>query len=514
MMPESTESSPNRRRAVAWGIFFGYGGAVLAVARNIVLVPFYLHFVTLAEYGAWLATGATIIQLLVSDFGLAGVLMQRSAALHGAGDSDRLGVLMGSGILAGLFLAAGLLVIGAAAIPVLPPMTGLSPAENATVTHCLYLAVFAGALGVIAAIAQGLVRSLQRGAAAGAIALTAEVANIGVSAVLLLSGAGLYALVWGMVVRSVLVAGASTACLLWVCGSELTFSATRHEVRSLFADTGTSLVTSLAMKSLTQANTLLVGILLGPANAAVYGLTVRAHETLSMFLAQLNAALAPGMAHLWGSGNTARFRVLLRHLVSGSALLAGLGVIAVICVNESFVRLWIQRAVFGGQTTSILMGLAVWIAQIGYVAYDALYALGKFKDIARTYLMAAVLHIGLLACLLRFGIWVVPLVALLTSCLWSGVFWRRLASLAPLPRTDQNVVLADLVAIACCGAVVAIAGLSLDAGTDSWDGFIIRSVCFPLAMLVAILLISSRIRGIVQGEVRMTVRSILARHGA
>jgi O-antigen/teichoic acid export membrane protein len=505
---------PNRRRAAAWGIFFSYGGAILTVARNIVLVPFYLHFVSLAEYGAWLATGATILQLLVSDFGLAGVLMQRSAALHGAGESTRLGVLMGSGMVAGLLLATVSLAIGAAVIPLLPQMSGLAPAESTTVTHCLYLAVFAGALGIIAAIAQGLVRSLQRGAAAGAIALAAEVLNIALSAILLFSGAGLYALVWGMIARSLLVATASTLCLLWVCGRELTFAATRSEVRSLFADTGTSLIAALAMKSLTQLNTLLVGVVLGPTSAAAYGLTVRAHETLSVFLGQMNAAFAPGMAHLWGSGNTARFRVLLSHLVSGSALLAGLGAIAVICANASFVNLWVHRGVFGGQTTSILMGLAVWISQIGYVGYDALYALGKFKVIARTFVAAAVLHVTLLACLLRLGIEVVPLVTLLTSSVWGAVFWRRVGMEAQLSRADRNVTLADLVTIACCGTLVAGICLSLYAAPDSWDGLIIRAACCVLAMFATVLLVNGRIRGIVQGEIRMTVRSMLARHGA
>src|SRR5579862_9005453 len=110
-MNQSIDSPPSRRRSVAWGLLFGYAGAFLAVARNILLVPVYLHFVPLAQYGAWLASGATIVQLLVSDFGLAGVLTQRSSALHGAGNSTALGELMGSGIVAGLILSAASLLI-------------------------------------------------------------------------------------------------------------------------------------------------------------------------------------------------------------------------------------------------------------------------------------------------------------------------------------------------------------------------------------------------------------------
>ncbi len=513
MSGSAANSRPNRRRAAAWGILFGYGGAFLAVARNILLVPLYLKFVSLAEYGAWLATGATVIQLLVSDFGLAGVLMQRSAALHGAGDQSRLGLLMGSGMVAGLILSILLLAIGSAAVAWLPGMSGLSPEEGETVTNCLYLAVFAAAVGIIAAITLGLIRSWQRSAEAGSITLSAEIANIAISTALLFYGAGLYALVWGMIARSLLMACASILSLMRLSRS-VTFSAEAGEVRTLFADAGTSLVTSLAMKFLAQANTLLVGIFLGPTSAAAYGLTVRAHETLAVFLGQLNAAFTPGMAHLWGSGNAARFRALLLNILSGSALLAGLGIIAVICSNESFVTLWLHRAVFGGQNTSILMGLAVWLSQLGYVAYDALYALGRFRFIARTFVLAALIQVVLLVLLLRMGLWVVPAVTLVTSAFWGGVFWMRVSADVELARPDRNNVLMNLVAIAGCGITVAVVVLSLYSAADTWDGLLIRATCSATAMLVLILALSGRMRGIVHGELRMTVKSFLARDGA
>ena len=512
-MGESTDNPPSRRRAVAWGILFGYGGALLTVARNILLVPLYLQFVTIAAYGAWLATGATIIQLLVSDFGLAGVLMQRSATLHGAGDRSRLGEVMGSGMVAALILAVGLMVVGVTVIPFVPDMSGLAPRETIAVRQCLYLAVIAAGIGIAAAVAQGLLRSLQRSAAAGAIVLVSEITNIIVSTTLLFTGVGLYALVWGMLARSLLLAGASTICLLRPRDGKLAFASSRHEVRALFADTGVSFVTAFSMKSMAQANTLLVGIMLGPVSAAAYGLTVRAHETLAMFLGQMNAAFAPGMAHLWGSGNALRFRTLLLNIASGSGLLAALGIVGVICVNESFVKLWLHRDVFGGQPTSILMGLAIWISQLGYVAYDALYALGKFGYIAKTYLISASLQVVLLTCLLPLGIWAVPLVMILTAFFWGGLFWSRVRVETQLSYVDLKGICTDLLIIGCCGVAIAGAYLALYTTTDSWDGLVIRGACCALAMLGAILIVSGRIRGIVHSELRLTLRSFRARHG-
>jgi O-antigen/teichoic acid export membrane protein len=284
-------------------------------------------------------------------------------------------------------------------------------------------------------------------------------------------------------------------------------------VSLLFADGGVSVVTALSMKSLTQANTLFVGLILGPTSAAAYGLTMRAYETLAVFLGQMNAALAPAMAHLWGSGNTSRFRAVLANIASGSALVAALGIIAVVCVNESFVQLWLHRPVFAGQTSSILMAVAVWVAQIGYVAYDALYSLGRFRYIAATYVIAEVLQIILLVAFLRFGLWIVPLASVLTTLVWGGAFWLRVTRELDVSRADKTATLTDLLIIALSAVAVGTGLLAFYSPAESWDGLIARAVGAALAMLVAALAVSARLRAMIAVELRMTLRSFMARHG-
>jgi O-antigen/teichoic acid export membrane protein len=511
--PAIKVNEPRRRVSAAWGLLFGYAGVFLSVARNILLVPVYLRFVPLAQYGAWLATGATLIQLLVSDFGVAGVLTQRSSALHGAGESKALGELMGSGLVAGLILTAASLAVGVGVVAAIPMLPGLGDQETSDLIRCLYLAVLAAALGILGAIAQGLIRSLQLSVAAGTITLAAEVLNILVSVLLLFQGAGLYSLVWGMLARSAFLAIGSALCLGWNLRGKVALSAHRTQVSLLFADGGVSLITALSMKSLTQANTLFVGLILGPTSAAAYGLTVRAYETLAVFLGQMNAALAPAMAHLWGSGNTSRFRAVLANIASGSALAAALGVVAVVCVNESFVRLWLHRPVFAGQMSSILMATAIWVSQIGYVAYDALYSLGRFRYIATTFLIAEALQIVLLVSFLHFGLWMVPLASVLTAFVWGGAFWLRVTRELDVSRADRTATLTDLLTIALCALAVGTSFLALYSPSESWDGLITRAAASAFAMLVAALAVSTRLRAMITVELRMTLRSFMARHG-
>jgi O-antigen/teichoic acid export membrane protein len=512
----SGNASPQsaRRRATAWGIVFGYASLALTITRNILLVPAYLHFMSLAEYGAWLATGATAVQWLITDFGLSGVLMQRCAALHGAGESSRLGTTISSGLLAGLALALTLSLAAVVAIPHLPAMGSLTVPQTTEVTRCLYLAVYAGALGIIATISQGLLRSMQHAAAAGSITLAAELAGIAATLIGLVQGVGLVALAYGLLVRSGAAVAGQTAYLLTRTGVRVqrTQLPKLPVIRELFSDGWISFISSLAMKTPTQANTLLVGYTLGPASAATYGLTVRAHETALLFLGQMNGSISSSMAHLWGSGNIERFRVMVLRIALAGALVSSVAMAVIIATNAAFVALWLHSRGFAGQSTSILMAVTIWLSAAGYAAYDSLYAMGRFRIVARTFICGAVVHLITLISLLRFGVWVAPLSTLISSLVWGGIFWMHLSREIKLPINDLRVIQKSLQITGGCAALVAVLFLLLVRMPETWLGLAATAIGSATLAMLIILLVSPRIRSIMQVEAVMTARALLARH--
>src|ERR1700691_4448276 len=109
---------------------FGYATIVIALARNVLFVPIYLHDIPLAEYGAWLATGGALALLLISDFGLSGVVTQKASAAFGAGDLRSLGPLIGSAFVIGIVLALALTALSMAFLPFLPSLQTLNEPET------------------------------------------------------------------------------------------------------------------------------------------------------------------------------------------------------------------------------------------------------------------------------------------------------------------------------------------------------------------------------------------------
>jgi O-antigen/teichoic acid export membrane protein len=283
-------------------------------------------------------------------------------------------------------------------------------------------------------------------------------------------------------------------------------------IRELFSDGWISFLSSLAMKTPAQANTLLIGYTLGPASAATYGLTVRAHDAALLFISQINGALAPSMAHLWGSGNVERFRTLVGRVAMVGALAGGACMAVLISANAVFVGKWLHHEAFAGQSVSAVMAAAVWVSASGSVAYDALYALGRFRTIAMTFVLAAAIHLAVLFLLLRSALWGAPAATLLSTGLWSLIFWWQLQRQIRFPHAQ---VLRTLLEFLLSGASGAIAGtflLQLAPLATSWFGLTATAACAALASASVVLLLAPRIRTEILAEITSTVRTLAGRH--
>jgi O-antigen/teichoic acid export membrane protein len=493
-------------------MIFGYSALALALARNIVLVPVYLRHIALGEYGAWLATGGALVQLVVTDFGLAGVVTQRVAHRYGAGKSSQLGPLIGAGLVNGALLATLLTALCLVFAIFLPATQGLTAAQAHRVLQCFLLAVAANGLAVIAGTAAGIVRSLQRAIAVGTITLVADLASVFVTVVALLADFGLYSLAIGMLVRSVLATIGSLALLgmLAMREQQLRWSIGWEESRALWRDSAQFFLTSIAMKLQSNANTLFVGILAGPQSAAIYGLTVRAHETVLMLIAQINTALGPSLAHLVGEEKHARFRALILRLVPVMAVIAALGMTLTVTLNETFVRLWVGPAHFGGQLTSIVMGFAMWVASVAYVAYEALLARGEFARIARTFIAASALHVLLLLILVRLGVWGAPVAVLLTTVCWGTVLGRQVIRDAALSAREVLGIGGEVALIAAIAVAVGAGFAFAYPKSGGWLGLVTEAMICGLALVGALLVLLPRLRRQIREEFSLTLRAMRA----
>ena len=498
-----------RRRTATYGIVFGYAGIGIALLRNVLFVPLYLHNIPLPEYGAWLATGGALALLLINDFGLSGVVTQKASASYGAGELQVLGLLGGSSLAIGALLALSLTGLSLILLPFLPGLDSLDVAVKQRVVNCFLISVGANALGVFGSTAISMLRSLQRPVLSGTVLLGADAANIAVTLFGLFSGWGLYALAGGVLLRAVVIAAAAPIGLMSIARREIgmCIQVSASALRQLMGESARFFLSSIAMKLQLQANVLFIGAILGPTSAAVYGLTVRAHETVLMLIGQINAALVPSVTHLVGSGNRERFEAVLLRIAKLLGLGAGAALSLTILLNEDFLKLWVGAYAFVGQNVSILMGAALFTSSIGYIAYDALIAHGRFQFVTRVFAAGSVLQIVLLAAFIHVGIWVAPLVTLTLSVLWGGVFWREVGDKTGFEARHWKILAGDLFGIGLVSAVVIAAFVLFYPAASSWKAWVLEAALGSVALGTGYWSFVPHIRDVLREEAGSTLRA-------
>jgi O-antigen/teichoic acid export membrane protein len=497
-----------RRRSAFLSMFFSWVGLIISLARNILLVPIYLRMIPLSEYGAWLATGGALALMLVNDYGLSGVVTQKISASYGGGDLAALGRLAGSAVAIGTVLAIGLAAVSGALVPFLPGLATLSASESHTVVMCFVLAIAANSFGVIGATAVSVIRSLQEVTLVGTITLVAELANVVLILAGLFAGYGLYALAAGLLVRSLIIAGGGLAGVWYLCARRFS-TAIKIEpvaVRDYLGEASRFFLSSIAIRLQAQANVFFVGSILGPASAAMYSLTVRAHDTVMSVIVLINGSLVPSVTHLLGSGNIVRFRVVVLRLLTFLSALTALAMTVTVILNPAFLTLWVGKSAFAGQSVSILMAAAVFITSIVSIAYDALLAQGKFRLVTRFFVVTSILQVALLALLLRWGVWIAPLVTIVIICIWGTAFWLNVAADIRVSASEVRALVGELTRVVGVSVAGALVFGRFYPNANTWVSLVIEGSICAMCLTAAYLAASPTLRRVTYEEIGTTFR--------
>jgi O-antigen/teichoic acid export membrane protein len=160
----------------------------------------------------------------------------------------------------------------------------------------------------------------------------------------------------------------------------------------------------LANWARTSVDRVLVGMLLGPAAATRYGITMQAHEMIRLLVLTVGAASNAGLAHLFGEGNVERFKrvISIRYALQGAAVAIGLG--GVLAFNGPFVSAWVDPGAYAGHWVNALAVIATGSFIICTVPYDGLQARGEFSLLSRALIIDSLVRVpSIVALLFAFG---------------------------------------------------------------------------------------------------------------
>lgn len=395
------------------GLAYPFVGLVLI--RNLGLVPLYFHHIGNTEFGAWLATGGVMANLTVIDLGLIGVLVQQAAAAYGNRDRRRLERTLGTGFCVALILSCVIGAVGVAIAPWVVVPLKLDAGMAQRVVDSFRLVALATAFQLVVFATGGVLEALQRPLIPGILKVVGEAVSLGMTTWWVVHGWGLYGIAWGLVLRAAVMIGGNLIAYFWICWHVILI---RLRVDwSLAITLGRLSVyqfgTQLASRFRMNFDPYIVGWILGPEVAGFYTVTLRAHETVRMLVAQFASAMIPSLAHLFGEGHLDRLRQVVALAFKFQALTIGIGMAGVIAFNEDFMRLWTGPERFAGQSVTVIAAVWMMAYLVGSVAYDTLFCMGRFQPLCRLAWAETILRIPLMIVLLMYvGMWGVPLASL------------------------------------------------------------------------------------------------------
>ena len=421
-------------------------------SKDLLLTPLCLKHIDYKLFGAWLATGQMLSWVSLLDPGVNEVLRQRVAHAFGGGHKQSLGIILGSGLVVGFFIAVIPTAAGLAAAFVAPRFVLLNHAQSAELRKC-FLAAACGTGLTIASFSPGsALQGLQRHVLHGTVSMLGALSYL-ISAILLLyAGWGLAAIPAALLIRGAVWIVGWTTPVLWISKRELGAPLQMEwaEGRQTLGKSAATGLSNVGVTLQTGTDVFIAGAMMGPESAAMLSLTGALGDFIRLVPDRIVASFLPGMAHLAGEGDLDKFRTISWRLVQVILALLALAVGSVVVVNETFVDHW------GGREIVRWLGADLGLVR-GRDAFQRVQPTGRHSVFPRNYQGAGArpvraVSVSDCACLPPDS---PDQVAGDSGCiggcsgsglgyfLHSGVFLRRAFLREPLPRSVEMVLAAS-----------------------------------------------------------------------
>jgi O-antigen/teichoic acid export membrane protein len=422
----------SKARKAATIAVFAYGQYGLAVVTGIFLVPLILHTLGARAWGLWLASSEVLAYAGMIDLGILGVMPWILAAAIGRGDREEQKMLLSQGLWLGICVG---IVYGIAALiawHVLSPKMFLTEADRALVARPLAILVMANVVCFPLAVYKALIVARQDAFFNGMLGVAQAMLAAALTAVLLLRGYGLYALVWAAMAPTIFVSVASAVRAATIA-PDLVFTMARPrfgELRVLFVNGFGAWLGTLGWQLLAASNGIVIMYLGHPEWVPIYSCTSKVAAMCMPLTWVLPDSGHVALAQLSGehnAGGRVRRVVLMMqrlHLLIGGGLACGL-----LVFNPSFVTRWVGAPLFGGLTLNALLASGVVFHSFIHGLISSASIIGNRVKVGVLVLGNGVLHL-MLAVVLGHrlglaGIAYASLVATVLTALPGGVVLLR-----------------------------------------------------------------------------------------
>ena len=402
------------------GIGFGYSTQILTMTIGFWLVPFLLFRIGQHDYGLWLVGTQIMFYLGLLDLGIIAILPREVAFATG-----RAGIIQNAVDLPLLIGETIRVVMGQLPFVVLGALIAwlMIPADWKALSNPIGLLLIAFVITFPFRIFAAIIHGLQDYTFQGGLALFSYVVSTALTILLIVAGAGLYALAIGWFCLQLINSVMSWdrlrrhfPGLLPKHLPRLTWARARVRLSQGLWVSANQIATVL----LTGTDILIIGKLFGPAAVVPYACTGKLISVLANQPQMFMSAAGPALSQIRTGESRGRLSEVCISITQALLMLSGAVVCVVLLINQGFIGLWVGAGQYGGFWLTVLilssMLLRHWNLTVGYT----LFCFGYERRLCLTALLDGLVSIATVVPLVRlYGAVGAPLGMIVGVCLVS-----------------------------------------------------------------------------------------------
>jgi O-antigen/teichoic acid export membrane protein len=419
----------NRRAASTVVAIAGGANTLIAAGQQLVLIPVFVRRIGERLYGSWIGAGDLLSWMLVSDLGLANLLIQRVGAAHGRRDDESVGAWFAAGMLTMGVIAVLIAAAGVAGSFYLPRLYALNAGESGALQRTFAIASVSTAMTVFHTGLYGYCRAVQRPSLPSAMTAISAIAMFVGSWIGLHAGLQLGAIAAGFAARGGVLAISSLLIAMREVFGPL--RGNLHLRRSVFDElwrtTPATAVAGFAYAAMNQSELFIASTVLSPTIAATFMLNRKAVELARSIADSVTFGSYGAFAHLVASPDRSRARAVYFEIFSIRSAVSIVFSAAFIAFNASFLTLWIGPATYSGITLTVLLAIQALISGNAFLANYLYRAAGFVVGGSVLLLIESILRVGLIFWLCRaIGVVGIPLAGIVSGFAFLVYTHRRL----------------------------------------------------------------------------------------
>ncbi len=484
---------PSRKRATILLAVGGYVNTGIVVVQGLLLVPLYLYYIGSHTYGLWLASGGILGMLMLMNFGISSMLIQRIANAYGKEDFDKAASYFFNGMVVYLFICLFFGLVGWGVSEWIQDILNLTGDDTELLKGCFQVAVIAMSISILNECLRSFSQALLRPVIPMIGMVCGRIFGIAITIWMLFNDFGLWAIPMGLIVSEgiILLINLLNAISLfrWL-KAKVTFN---RKIIKEYVSTSPALLMARSGNTLSQeSEPLLITLFLGPEVTTTYMITRKAADIVFQAVSVLYGASHSSFSHLAGEEDKEKTRDIASKLLSLVFIMSLIGFAAYVGATQAFVTLWVGDEFLLTQGMILLIGIAFFTRTLRAMVWQILNGLGDFIYTSTILVAEGICKIGLAVLFLsHIGVEGIP-IALLISCLLSLIILARRLKKTLLLEFSLGLIMRTAISmLALFGGSALMAYSSF--GYTSWGMFVLYNMGLSGGLMLLFTAINYRI---------------------